>query len=152
MATHNAHAKWEVGIQSAVLGMPGENPRPKGLKFYFDDTAKGGLKRVRPLGRYPEAARLCLEIGAGLADVLRPLHETEAYLRAVAAVKPGSLADALLNEMTEQSEADFAQMVLAENCHAPSDHDLEVFIKEGSEHREALDVLISTARHLRYSR
>lgn len=140
--------RFQDSLRTAVLGMP-KGSRPKRLGFFWNDAAR---RKTLPLGRFPEAAVICINAGAGLAEVLRPLHETEAYLRAMVGEKQTPLPEAILREQKEQGEADVVGMVLAENCHKPSDYELEVFIKEASEHYEALGDLIRVARSLRYAR
>lgn len=137
--------RFQDSLKTAVLGMPAGS-RPKRMGYFWNDLAR---RKTLPLGRYPDAATLCIGRGAPLADVLRPLHETEAYLRLIAGETHASLPTAIVREQKEQSEADNVGILLAENCHKPTAFELETFIREAGEHYEALGDLIRVARAMR---
>lgn len=138
-------------LRSAVAGMSRAlRGTPAAFRAWRFDVTRSE-KRAKPFGNFPAYAAVCLKAGASVSDVMRPLEEVRGWILSHME-QTRCMATALLNETKEQGEADVAQMKLQRQADKPTDAALDEYLREATEHRDALNASIDCAMALRYGR
>lgn len=138
-------------VRSAFAGMTKRlRSVPREFRAFAYDVTRSE-KRAKPFGNFPAYAAVCLKAGASVSDVMRPLEEVRGWILSHME-QTRCMATALLNETKEQGEADVAQMKLQRQADKPTDAALDEYLREATEHRDALNASIDCAMALRWGK
>lgn len=110
---------YERALRDACIGMTRDlSGVPAPVRSLLYDLRRAEPRRVHLLGSYPRVAFLCAQSGASFFNVVRPLREMEAALRAHWYNGPlPALAEIQYRETISNERLNVAQLRLAEQVH-----------------------------------